>query len=215
MAQPRYCPVHNVTLDPSWEVCPYCLKEGRVPPPGAAAGPAAFPAPPPPLEQMRVGADTVVRPGAGEAGPGGLGPADATRRAGPGVGVGIDQTRRAPAAPGGPAGETVIERPPEARAWLVVREGEGAGQWHPISDEISIGRDRENNIVLIEGKVSRFHAKLRLEKDEEGHDTFVVWDLASRNGTRVNGEKVRAPLPVKENDTIQVGNTVFVLKVVE
>jgi len=164
---------------------------------------------------MRVGADTVVRPGAGPGGPEPYGPADATRRGVPGGGAGLDQTRRAAAFPGGPAGETVLERPIEAKAWLVVREGEGAGQWHPLVDEISIGRDMENSIVLIDSKVSRFHAKVRLEKDELGNDTYVVWDLASRNGTRVNGEKVRAPVPIKENDTIQVGSTVFVLKVVE
>lgn len=216
MAQQRYCHFHQIALDPSWEVCPYCLKEGRVPPPdGGAQGPSAFPPPPPPLEQMRVGADTVVRPGGGPGGPAPFGPSDATRR-GIGAGeAGLDQTRRAAAFPGGPAGETVLERPVEARAWLVVREGEGAGQWHPIVDEITIGRDMENNVVLIEGKISRFHAKVRLEKDELGNDTYVVWDLASRNGTLVNGQKVRAPVPVRENDTIQIGSTVFVLKIVE
>jgi len=210
MAQQRFCPIHNIALDPSWEVCPYCLKEGRV---ASPAGPEpAVPPPPPPIEEMPGGSDTVVRPGGPPGAPGtpaGPGSPDVTRRPG---GFVPDATRRAP---GAGAGETIMESPPEARAWLVVREGEGVGQWHPVSKEVSIGRERENDVVLIEGKVSRFHAKVRLEPAEEGHDQFVVWDLASRNGTFVNGERVRAPVPVRENDSIRVGSTVFVLKVVE
>lgn len=222
MAQQRYCPIHNVPLDPSWEVCPYCLKEGRVPPPPGALGPTVpmGPAPPPPLEQFR-GPGVTARPGgpapmpAAPAMPGdmtrpagGMPFPDVTRRAGPPV----DETRPAP----GPAvSETVLERPPEARAWLVAKEGEGAGQWYPISEELAIGRDRENNVVLVEPKVSRFHAKIRLEKNEQGEEQFVAWDLASKNGTFVNDQRIRAPTPLKENDTIRVGTTTFVLKIVQ
>jgi pSer/pThr/pTyr-binding forkhead associated (FHA) protein len=40
----------------------------------------------------------------------------------------------------------------------------------------------------------------------------VIWDLASRNGTFVNGQEIMSPTLLQENDEIRVGDTVFVLK---
>ncbi|MGC8960785.1 MAG: FHA domain-containing protein [Chloroflexia bacterium] len=53
-----------------------------------------------------------------------------------------------------------------------------------------------------------------MEKNEQGEDQFVVWDLASKNGTFVNDQRIRAPTPLKENDTVRVGTTTFVLKII-
>ena len=40
----------------------------------------------------------------------------------------------------------------------------------------------------------------------------MVWDLASANGTLVNGERVTAPVAIQENDVITLGTTSLVLK---
>jgi Nif-specific regulatory protein len=67
------------------------------------------------------------------------------------------------------------------------------------SNELSIGRDKGNALVIDEPAVSRQHCLVRA-----GEDGYRIRDLASRNGTYVNG------MPVKERtlhngDQIQVG----------
>ena len=67
------------------------------------------------------------------------------------------------------------------------------------SRELSIGRDKGNVLVIDEPAVSRQHCLVRA-----GEDGYRIRDLASRNGTYVNG------MPVKERtlhngDQIQVG----------
>ena len=60
--------------------------------------------------------------------------------------------------------------------------------------------------VLVSGDeakvVSARHAELRLE-----HRTWVIADLGSRNGTYVNGQRVISSSPVKQGDTIRLGES--------
>ena len=51
---------------------------------------------------------------------------------------------------------------------------------------LTLGRDRSNDVVLEDPNVSRFHAEVARVDGR-----VAVRDLASRNGTRVNGELVR------------------------
>jgi ABC-type multidrug transport system ATPase subunit/ABC-type multidrug transport system permease subunit len=53
-------------------------------------------------------------------------------------------------------------------------------------DRLTIGRDERNDVVLDDPNVSRFHAEVL---KREGR--IEVRDLASRNGTRVNGQPAR------------------------
>lgn len=70
-------------------------------------------------------------------------------------------------------------------------------------DSLTIGRSRENSIVLNDMLVSRRH--VRISADEQG---LLIEDLGSRNGTFVNGERVdRAH--IHEGDRISVGATTF------
>jgi len=89
---------------------------------------------------------------------------------------------------------------------LWVKEGRRRGKVYIVRDDTEIGRG--GDVVLDDPKVSSHHAKFRLENGQ-----FVIWDLASRNGTFVNGERIWAATPLKENDEIKVGETVFVFKV--
>jgi len=66
-----------------------------------------------------------------------------------------------------------------------------------------LGRDPESDIEIKDPKVSRFHA--RLEKSEPG---WVIVDLDSKNGTLVNGKRIKEKL-LKPGDIIQIGNTNF------
>ncbi len=68
-------------------------------------------------------------------------------------------------------------------------------------DPVSIGRLPECDIVLSDPNVSRRHAEVR----RRGND-FVVVDLGSTNGTKVNGAGVRERL-LLDGDDITVGGT--------
>ena len=62
----------------------------------------------------------------------------------------------------------------------------------------SIGRDKENDIVMVDFAVSRRHAQITVE--QEG---YVVKDLQSANGTRVNGKLVTSEGTfLRDGDTI-------------
>lgn len=107
--------------------------------------------------------------------------------------------------------ETVVERASDEGmlGFLVVKEGMRRGQVHRIHHGATVGRDQAK-IIVRDPKVSRLHAKFTIEDDQ-----FVVWDFGSENGTFVNGEQIREATPLKENDVIRMGDTVFVLKTLQ
>lgn len=92
---------------------------------------------------------------------------------------------------------------------LWIQDGRRRGRTFKIKDGTVIGRSK-GDVILDDPKASNPHAKFTLEDDQ-----FVVWDFGSRNGTFVNGERIRAATTLKENDRVKIGDTVFVLKVLE
>lgn len=74
-----------------------------------------------------------------------------------------------------------------------------------INSFISIGRDKDNIIVLDDNFSSRRHCRIQ-KKENEG---FILQDMNSRNGTFLNGNRVFKAL-LKNNDRIQVGNKEFI-----
>jgi pSer/pThr/pTyr-binding forkhead associated (FHA) protein len=68
---------------------------------------------------------------------------------------------------------------------------------HKLS--MSIGRDPRNDIVLVDNKISRFHATLKVQG---GHIT--VEDLGSSNGVTINGER-RSQSSLTLEDSIKIG----------
>ena len=65
----------------------------------------------------------------------------------------------------------------------------------------TLGRDPGNDIILRDPKVSRHHAEIVFERG-----FFVLHDLASANGTYVNGKRVRVA-PLTHSCKIRLGNT--------
>lgn len=90
---------------------------------------------------------------------------------------------------------------------LWVKNGRRRGQIFTIHEGSVIGRT-QGTILLDDPKVSQMHAKFTVEDDQ-----FVIWDFGSSNGTYVNGERIRAATPLRENDEIKIGDTIFTLKV--
>jgi hypothetical protein len=71
----------------------------------------------------------------------------------------------------------------------------------------TIGRTRECDLCLADLSVSRMHALL--VRREDG---WVLSDLGSHNGTRLNGWLVREPVPVRPGDRVEFGSMAFVVQ---
>ena len=69
---------------------------------------------------------------------------------------------------------------------------------------LTIGRESSNDIVVQDINASRKHAELRLNT----RGIWVITDLSSMNGTRVNGVSV-ASQPLYPGDTITIGKTEY------
>ena len=94
-------------------------------------------------------------------------------------------------------------------AILWVKEGNRRGRIYHIKDGAKVGR-KEGDVLLDDPKVSSPHAKFTFEDEK-----YFVWDFGSKNGTYVNGDKIRAATELNENDAIKFGDTVLVLKVLD
>ncbi len=68
----------------------------------------------------------------------------------------------------------------------------------------TLGRSRESEIVIDDANVSRKHAELRPRGG-----AWVISDLGSTNGTRLNGRPVHSPEVVRPGDEIEVGSSVI------
>ncbi|MBV9279438.1 MAG: FHA domain-containing protein [Chloroflexi bacterium] len=75
-----------------------------------------------------------------------------------------------------------------------------AGERIPLLALATIGRDNDNDVILTDTFVSAEHAKLSWN----GRG-WVLEDLGSTNGTRVNGKPVHRSTPIKPGDTIEFG----------
>lgn len=84
---------------------------------------------------------------------------------------------------------------------VVVKTGSEAGRRLELGGAVAIGR-QDGDLVLEDPEVSRRHAVLRREGE-----SIVVEDLDSTNGTFVNGERIRSPIPIGPGDLVRVGRT--------
>ncbi len=100
----------------------------------------------------------------------------------------------------GPAKTELLNKLPEEIAYLIVRSGVRAGKEYRLADVTTIGRDGQHcDIVLDDGAVSRQHAKVKLEKG-----SFVLYDLASTSGTKVNNQEINKHV-LEDGDQVNIG----------
>jgi pSer/pThr/pTyr-binding forkhead associated (FHA) protein len=108
----------------------------------------------------------------------------------------------APAAEVKPVPETRPSVQPGVLANLMIRSGDRKGDRFAIKVPIAnIGRAEYNDVVIADPSVSTSHAKLQRR---EG--IWVLVDLDSTNGTRVDGEPVRGEAPLAPGAKIRFGN---------
>ncbi len=67
----------------------------------------------------------------------------------------------------------------------------------------TIGRSKENNIMLLDESASRKHAMVQIMAAGE----FYLIDLGSRNGSFVEGRRVTVPVPLQDGERIVLGKT--------
>ena len=94
--------------------------------------------------------------------------------------------------------------------WLVVKTSPHMRRGHiwKLEPNTVYGRGNKADQPIEDPKVSDLHARIRLEES-----VWMITDLDSSNGTCVNGKKVETKTTLCENDEIQIGDTIFVLKV--
>ncbi len=85
---------------------------------------------------------------------------------------------------------------------LIIEDLEGATTVVNLgTEEVTIGRKPHNTIQLTEQNVSRSHAKLAFRDDG-----WLIQDLDSYNGVKVNGVPIASPTVLRESDLIQIGD---------
>ena len=86
----------------------------------------------------------------------------------------------------------------EQRAYLII----GGKRHLPINKAVlTIGRHLDNDIVIESSSVSRHHAQVKWR-----YGQFILHDLSSRTGTRINGHLVSDSI-LKPGDVIEAENT--------
>lgn len=83
-------------------------------------------------------------------------------------------------------------------AMLILKQGDAPQErWSLRTTENTIGRTDDNHIVLPVREVSRFHARIWLERG-----SWMIEDQGSRNGTFVDGERIAGPRKLKDGEEI-------------
>jgi hypothetical protein len=120
----------------------------------------------------------------------------------PDAGWGVPRTQQI----AGPSNGPVPPRlPPVSPGWenrpapLVFPPGSGV--------RFTIGRTSDCDLCLTDLSVSRMHALLIRREDG-----WVLSDLGSHNGTRLNGWLVREPVQVRAGDRVEFGSMAFIIQ---
>ncbi|WP_297035342.1 FHA domain-containing protein [Thermogutta sp.] len=109
---------------------------------------------------------------------------------------------------GGRQGTTFVSKKVTTMALVTLRIVDGVDRGRVYEDlptPITVGREEGNVVRLSDERVSRFHLKI-----QEDRNRIVLTDLASTNGTRVNGEPVQVA-EIRPGDLITLGKTVILV----
>jgi DNA-binding winged helix-turn-helix (wHTH) protein len=105
---------------------------------------------------------------------------------------------------------TTADAPPSARpaaGHLAFRLVLGRREIALAAGENVLGREAGAVAWLESASVSRHHARIVITGD-----TATLEDLGSRNGTRVGGREVKAPVPLADGDQIELGSVAMTFR---
>ncbi|HLF73281.1 MAG TPA: FHA domain-containing protein [Anaerolineales bacterium] len=90
---------------------------------------------------------------------------------------------------------------------LIMRAGPTPGATYTLEgDQLMIGRDSTNDIVINDAEVSRRHARLIFQGGK-----YVLEDLGSTNGTFVNGQRLAGPRVLKPGEVVSFGEQIMLV----
>ena len=87
-----------------------------------------------------------------------------------------------------------------AKLYIFTRKGRSEFE---LVDHNVIGRHPKNRIKVLEADISKVHCLIASEK----HNGFSIRDLGSRNGTFVNGKRIKGKKLLADGDELRIGNT--------
>ncbi|MGW9021212.1 FHA domain-containing protein FhaB/FipA [Leucobacter chromiiresistens] len=128
-----------------------------------------------------------------------------------------------PAAPAAPAAPQAATGPPAitpsggalptagglgAPKHLVITSGVASGTSIVLDDDlVTIGRSSDSTLVIVDEYTSTYHARLARTGGE-----WILTDLDSTNGTRLDGARVTKSVPVPPYTPVTIGTTTFELR---
>jgi pSer/pThr/pTyr-binding forkhead associated (FHA) protein len=87
---------------------------------------------------------------------------------------------------------------------LVVKTGPAPGKTFALSkNELTIGRDANNEITINDAEISRHHSKLVLTGDG-----YAIEDMGSTNGTYIDEKRISAQTMLKVGNVVRLGDNV-------
>lgn len=95
----------------------------------------------------------------------------------------------------------VVQEPSRPAAVMIARDSEHnvLNRWNVSRERIRIGRDAENDVVLSDARVSKFHALVLFDGT-----SLEIRDLNSGNGTYVKGSRISEQVPISFGDSIAI-----------
>ena len=90
---------------------------------------------------------------------------------------------------------------------LIMRTGPTPGAAYILEgDQMTIGRDSTNEIVINDAEISRRHSRLTFQGGK-----YVLEDLGSTNGTFVNGQRLAGPRVLKSGEVVSFGEQIVLV----
>src|SRR5687767_13274222 len=90
---------------------------------------------------------------------------------------------------------------------LIMRSGPTPGAAFTLEgDQLTVGRDSTNEIVINDAEISRRHARLTFQGGK-----YVIEDLGSTNGTFVNGQRLAGPRVLKAGEVVSFGEQIVLV----
>ena len=91
-------------------------------------------------------------------------------------------------------------------AWLTIRLPQMPEKVYRIEKPVvKIGRQLDNDIIVEDKRVSRYHAQIKFELNGQ----FIIYDLGSTNGITINGTPGMRQHTLRVGDRFTIGSYDF------
>lgn len=96
------------------------------------------------------------------------------------------------------------------KAIITARNSDKENQEYSCDSTLTFGRESHSDVTLNDPQASRSHAVLRQMGNQ-----YILSDMGSTNGTYLNKRRIHEATAVKDGDTIRIGSSEFVFKLLQ